>query len=119
MKLEIIKIFERGIAQKERLSLRVLNETDLSFYVIIDTVYLSENSISSSQKHAYWFNPKKVKTGDYIVLYTGNGTPSESKNADGTTNYFLYWGLNNTIWNNKGDCAVVMEINTWKTSPFE
>jgi hypothetical protein len=118
MKLEIIKIIDRGIALKERLWLRVLNDTDLSFYIVFNTIYLSTNSISSTQKNAYWFAPQKVKTGDYIILYTGSGTPSNSKNADGTTNYFFYWGLPTTVWNIKEDCAVVFEINLWKTTPM-
>jgi len=118
MKVEIINILDRGIEQQERLMLRVLGDTDLSHYVIFDTVYISGNSISSSPKNVYWFAPKKVKTGDYIILYAGTGTPTQSLNADGTTNYLIYWGLNKTIWNNKEDCAVVLEINTWNTTPL-
>lgn len=119
MKLEIIKIIDRGIADKERLWLRVLADTDLTYNIVFDTTYTSENSISNVQRHAHWFKPRKVITGDYVILYTKKGTDSSSKNNDGSTNHFLYWGLDNTIWNKEGDCAVVFEVNTWKTTVFE
>ncbi|MDD4993029.1 MAG: hypothetical protein PHR83_12430 [Paludibacter sp.] len=119
MKLEIIKIIDRGVAGKERLWLRVLAECDLSYFIVFDTVYTSQNSISNIQKNAYWFNSKKVKTGDYVILYTGRGTPSISTNNDGTINHFLYWGNDKTIWNKQGDCAVLFELNSWMTSKFE
>lgn len=119
MKLEIIKIIDRGVASKERLWLRVLADCDLSYFIVFDTTYTSQNSISNIQRHAHWFSPKRVKSGDYVILYTGPGKPSESKNNDGSTNHFLYWGIDKTIWNKEGDCAVLFEINSWQTSKFE
>lgn len=119
MKMEIIKIIDRGAAKKERLYLRVLADCDLTYFVVFDTIYLSQNSISSFQKHAYWFEPKKVKSGDYIILYTSIGKSSETKNNDGSTNHFLYWGLDYTLWNKEGDCAVLFELSSWQTSKYE
>lgn len=119
MKLEIIRIIDRGVTGKERLWLRVLADCDLSYSIVFDTTYASQNNISNIQRHAHWFAPKKVKSGDYIVLYTGTGTFSESKNNDGSINHFLYWGIAKTIWNKEGDCAVLFEVNSWRTSKFE
>lgn len=116
MRLEIIKIVDRGVDTKELVWLKVLADTDLVNYIIFDTEYLEPNAISEVPKNTYWFQSKYVKAGDYIILYTGIGIPSESKNADGSTNHFLYWGNNATIWNKKTDCAVLFEINSWQTS---
>ncbi len=116
MKLDIIQIADRGVASKERLHLRVLEDADLVYYIIFDTVYSSASTISNSQKDAFWFKPKKVKSGDHVIIYSGTGTNTESKNADGTTNHFYFWGKQKTMWNEVGDCAVLFEINTWKTS---
>lgn len=115
MKLEVIKIIDKGVANQERLWLRVLADTDLSYFIVFATTYISENTISNKQKQAFWFKPKKVKSGDYIILYTRPGTPSESKNNDGSTNHFLYWDLDKTIWNKEEDCAVVFELSNWTT----
>jgi len=116
MKIEVEKILDRGVANKERLWLKVIVDADLKYFIVFDTTYTSDNSISNLQRHAYWFKPKMVKAGDYVVLYTGLGEPTELKKKDGTTSYFLHWGLEKTIWNAAGDCAVLFELNSWQTS---
>jgi len=116
MKIEIIEIIDRAIADKERLWLKVLEDTDLKYYIVFDTTYTSDTTISNLQRHAYWFKSQQVKTGDYVVLYSTIGNPSKKINDNGTTTHFLYWGLKNTVWNDTGDCAVLFEINSWQTS---
>ena len=119
MKIEIVKILDRAVGNKERLWLKVLANTNLSYFVVFDTTYASNGRISNLQRHAHWFSPKPVKTGDYVVLCTGKGIPSQQPNEIGGMTHFLYWGLENTIWNNAGDCAVLFEVNTWQTSKQE
>jgi hypothetical protein len=116
MKLEIVKILDRAVANKERLWLKVLADTDLKYFIVFDTTYTSDTSISNLQRHAFWFKPKQVKAGDYVVLYSKEGTPSEHANENGTTTHFFFWGLKNTVWNDTGDCAVLFEVNNWQTS---
>jgi hypothetical protein len=112
----IIGAIAGRIANKERLWMKVLANTNLMYFIVFDTTYTSENAISNLQRHAYWFKPKEVKAGDYVILYTRTGIPNEQLNADGSTNHFLFWGLEKTIWNNKGDCAVLFQVNSWQTS---
>jgi hypothetical protein len=119
MNIEIIQILDRGVANKERLWLRVLTDTDLSFFMIFSTKYSTTSLVSNNAKYTHWFASQKVKSGDYIILYTGHGISSESKNNDGSTNHFLYWGIDQTIWNNVGDCAILFEIANWQTSKYE
>jgi hypothetical protein len=119
MKLQIMEIIDRGVANKERLWMRVLADTNLQFYIVFDTVYTSANAISSSQKHAFWFPPTPVKAGDNVILVTGPGTRSQTLNSSGGTDHFFHWGFPNTIWNQKEDCAVLFEVNTWVTTKYE
>lgn len=119
MKLQIMQIVDRGVANKERLWIRVLADTNLQFYIVFNTVYTSPNAISSSQKHAFWFPPTPVKAGDNVVLVTGLGTQNRASNSSGGTDHFFYWRLPNTIWNQMGDCAVLFEVNTWVTTKYE
>jgi len=118
MKIEIVKIIDRGVANNERLWLKVLVNTNLSYFIVIDTIYTSPNSISNLPRHTHWFRPKEVRAGDSIVLYTRPGTPSETKNADGSTIHYLFWGLNTTVWNAPESCAVLFEVSTWQTSKY-
>jgi hypothetical protein len=116
MKIEIAKILDRGVANKERLWLKVLADTDLRFFIVLDTTYTTDSSVSNLQRHAHWFRSNPVRAGDWVVLYTGPGKPAQTVNPDGTTRYFLHWGLEKTIWNATADCAVLMEITSWQTS---
>lgn len=118
MKIEIVNIVDRGVANKERLWLKVIATTNLNYFIVFDTTYTSQNAISNLQRHAYWFKPKEVRAGDSVVLYTKSGTPSEQKNQDGSTTHFMFWGLEKTVWNNSGDCAVLFEVNSWQTSKY-
>jgi hypothetical protein len=118
MKIEIVQLLDRGVANKERLWLRAIAPTDLQYYIVFDTTYAGPNSVSNLQRHAYWFQPRVLRPGDSVVLYTKAGQPSELRNPDGTTTYFVFWGLERTIWNTQADCAVLFEVSTWQTSRF-
>ena len=116
MKIRIIQIAERGIANQERLHLSILVDTNLVNYVVFDTVKLG-NAIVNAPKHTYWFLDKPVKAGDNVILYSRGGTPTENKRKDGGTDHFLYWNISQPLWGAPNSCAVVLEINDWATSP--
>jgi hypothetical protein len=116
MKLKIFGIIERGVWTQERLQLSVLADANLNYYAIFDTMYVGDG-ISSKPKNVYWFTNYWVKAGDIVVLYTGPGVFSTNKRPDGGTNHFFYWGRSATLWNNPSGCAVLLEVNTWETSP--
>ncbi len=118
MKLQIVRIVDRGIANKERIQLTVLADTNLNYYVVFDTAYNTPNSISRFPKHVFWFPSLAVKAGDQVVLYTGFGQ-QKSEPALGRTNHLFYWEQKNTLFNKTGDCAVLLEITSWQTSPYE
>ena len=119
MKLKIVKIIDHGLLYKERLWLKVLQNTDMKYYIVFDTTYTSQNTISNLHRHAYWFDSKQVRSGDSVVLYTKAGKPSSMRNTDGTMTHFFYQGVDKTIWNKERDCAVLFEISGWVTSPYE
>lgn len=119
MKIQIVRIIDRGVVNKERLHLRVLAETNLNFYVVFNAVYTNPNAISNNPKNVYWFPSTIVKPGDQVVLYSGFGQNKSEIAPNGTTNHFFYWGQKNTLWNKYGDCAVLFEVAFWQTSPHE
>ncbi len=90
--------------------LKALNAGNLSNYIILDSTYLPDGKLSNKARHVYWFKSKIVNANDTVVLYTKKGQPSETKNTNGTTYHFLYWGLDSSIWNNTGDSATLVEI---------
>ena len=118
MKIEIVAILDRGNAANERLHLRALSACDLRYFLVFATKYSNPNAIANPPKRVHWFRSKSVKAGDTVVLYTRKGNSSETLNPNGVTSHFEFWGLDAPVWNSPEDCAVVIEINTWATSPY-
>jgi hypothetical protein len=116
MRVSIMQIADRGVAEQERLHLDVSAETNLSYYVVVDTVR-SGSGIAPTPKHVYWFADKTVHAGDSIILYTRAGTNTSVARADGKVNHFFYWGLPQAVWTRPTSCAVLLEVSEWMTSP--
>jgi hypothetical protein len=117
MKFEIIEILDRGDKANERLHLRMLADGNIQYIVVFAAKYTKSNSVNLPPKHTHWFRSKLVKTGDSLVLYTRAGSPSEITNTNGTISHFEFWGLSNPAWSQSEDCAMVLELNTWQTTP--
>lgn len=118
MKIDIISIMNRG-QPNEYLILSVLSDADLSYYIVLGTRYITPQSITSAAKFTHWFAARPVKAGDLVLLYTGTGTDATTTMTDGKTAHHIYWGLPGPVWKSTGDCAVLLEVNTWKTSKYE
>jgi len=118
MKLQLMQILDRGVPLKERLWIKVLASTDLNYYLVFDSEHLSPVGISTDPKHIFWFPKVRVNPGDNIILMTAPGVNS-TKVSLGITNRYFYWGLKNTIWDDRKSCAVLIEINTWETTRFQ
>jgi hypothetical protein len=117
MKIQVVGIRERGIPNRERLALSVLQETNLCYYAALLSKYLSPASISTGSLPGYWFPNQIVKVGDQIELFSGNGSPRVSPTIIGGTYYSYYWGLPNVVWHDPSACAIVLELSNWATSP--
>ena len=112
MNARIRTIIDHG-HNDERIVIDITFDTDIGEYLVLDTTYTNQGSISNKVRHPFWFPDQKVKTGDVVVLYTRKGTKSSIKNANGSTSYFFFWGLDSNVWNNDGDCAIILHIDQW------
>ncbi|WP_295229797.1 hypothetical protein [uncultured Chryseobacterium sp.] len=110
MKLKISEIIDHG-HDDERIILNVLEDTYISNFIILDTTYNSSGKVSNKVRHPYLFPAKKVQEGDLVILYTKEGTYHSIDNTDGSTSYFFYWGLDSNVWNNDGDCALLLHVD--------
>ena len=113
MKLSIRTVVDRG-HDSERVILDVAQAADLRYYMVFDTTYTGDHTISNKLRHTYWFTAQSVKPGDVVVLYTKKGK-NTSREENGHTVYFYYWGLDSYVWNNDGDGALLVEVNAWST----
>ena len=113
MNINIKSIQDNGDLDNERVILKCLSDDDIGHYVLFDTTYNQEGSITNKMRHPYWFPDKKIKKGELVVLYTKIGVNKTVLKKSGITVHFMYRDLEKTIWNKDGDCAVLMDIREW------
>lgn len=109
MKVKIDKIENHG-KEGEKIVLEVLEDTNLGDFLILDTTYSSSGKISNKVRHPYWFPNKEVKKGDSVTLFTKEGKNISLKMKNSKSIYFFYWNLKSFVWNNDGDCALLVHV---------
>ncbi len=117
MRLQIVRIADRGVPNLERLHLAVVQEAALSYYIVLATRYQAPTAVVNKSVPAYWFPNRQVKPGDQVILYTGSGEDKSRVEGNGSTTYFFHWGLAQTVFNDPLSAAVVVEAANWATSP--
>ncbi|TSP09184.1 hypothetical protein [Cupriavidus campinensis] len=114
MKVKIISVHGHGDYDKEYVYLQALEDADIGHYVLADSTYNSNGTISNKVRHTYWFPDGIVKKGSYISLWTKPGKNVVDTNSNGQTVHRYFWGLKEAVWNDDGDCAVLLEIGAWQ-----
>jgi hypothetical protein len=115
MKMQIKSFGDPGIISDERIGFEVVADCDLKFFAVLNTFLYENGGFFNKPKYAFWFAPLQVKAGDKIVLYTKSGIDSIKRENDGTTIYFFYWGLTNSILSKEREGVVLAEFNGWQT----
>jgi hypothetical protein len=115
MRIKLVNITDRGLPNQERLHLSVFAPANLVNYVVFESATIFPFKVKTPPDRAYWFPNMQVFPGDQVVLYTGLGVNKVERQPDGKWNRFFYWGLGNTIWDDRNTCAVLLEINQWDT----
>lgn len=112
MNIEILSVKDAGNKEKERVVLNVVKDADLGDFIIATSVATSDDTISPNLKNIYWLPNKSVKAGDLVVVYTKKGKQRKIENKDGSTSYFCYWDLADSLASNDAATVVLFEA-TW------
>ncbi len=115
MKVSVRSIHGHGKANEEYVILDVKQDCNAHHYILADTTYTGENTISNKYRHVHRFAKADLKAGDIIVLYTRVGKSTSEKKGNGSTIYYRYWNLKTAVWNDDGDGAILFQINDWAT----
>lgn len=113
MNLKLQSIADKGNAQKERLVISVVNDTDVGEFIVMRTGYVDQ-AVNIGVTHTFWFPDKLVKAGDLVVLYTKSGDAKDKPREKGGTVRFFYWGLDETLWNRSNMAAVLAHSPVWE-----
>ena len=114
MKIKIVAVHNQGDFSKEYVLLQATEDCDIGRFALADSTYTDANHVSNKLRHFYWFEDKMIKKGEYVSLWTGNGSKTVSKTDSGVPIHRFYWGLSKGVWNDTGDCAVLLELSTWQ-----
>lgn len=114
MNLQIISIHNHGDAQREYVVFKVVADCILGEFVLSDTTYINEKTISNRLRHMYWWvTSEKARKGDFIYVYTREGKDT-TRVVEGVTHRDFFWNLKSSVWNNNGDAAVLMHVDEWQ-----
>lgn len=112
MTLEIRRIAEPGVLDKERVILVARSAIDIGDYAIFQTA--SDGvQVFADVKNTFWLPDVLVNSKDLVVIYTKKGKESVKENQNGTTTRFLYWNLETPLWFNGKTAAVIAHISSW------
>ena len=118
MNIKLKSIADRGNSQKERLVIRVLQDTNVGYYLVLCTGY-SDGQVNTGITSTYWFPDKEVKAGDLIVLYSKSGTTNEKVLESGSKAHFFYWGQSQSLWSSANRGVVLLHAPDWQGSGAE
>lgn len=116
MALRPKSIGDKGRLSDERIGFNVFSPTNTKQYLVFST-RKTDNGFYNRSKNVFWFPPREVAAGDTVVLYTKCGRDSAKKNADGSTTYFYYWGLDEPIFVADDNITVLATLDTWAIWP--
>ncbi|MDV2904928.1 hypothetical protein R0H17_25230 [Phytobacter diazotrophicus] len=113
MDVRIVSVQEHGDLEKEHIVLAADAQTNLWNYILSDSTYHGDGSTSNKHRHVFDFDELSAITlnkGDLVLLYTKIGKFGIQKLQNGSKAYFIYWGLDETVWNKDGDEAVLVKV---------
>lgn len=112
MKIRIKSIVDKGVPDRERLVLRVLQDVDIGDFMLIRTGF-EGNHVTTRVVNTFWFPDRSVSAGDIIVVYSKRGYGKEKEISDGRTAHFFYWGQDTPLWNNDDVAPVLLHAPEW------
>ena len=111
LRLSVTQIADKDSEGKERLVIEVLEDCNLFDYMVLDTTYDNDNSVSNLLRHCYLFPNHEVKKGEAVLLYSTKGKSYKGQFSNSKRTYHaFYWGLDKSIWNNEKDKALLLKI---------
>lgn len=119
MKLKIKSIHGHGDFDKEHVLLQANEDCNIGHYLLADTTYNRDGTFSNKMKHTYWFLNQDVKKGDYVSVWTKSGADTVTKMKDGTPLHRFYWNLETAVWNDTGDCGLLVHTPVWQAVKME
>lgn len=97
--ITIQEVIDRGVANKERIALRVNMSVNMGRYGLLVGVHGSSEAAWPINDNFFWFGEGIVAPGDWIFVYTGPGQPRKDKLPNAEQHlYTVHWGRKTTVF---------------------
>lgn len=111
--LLLYPVSDRGIPNSERIPILVQEHTDMGKFGVMLGLANRKSFANPYQDNLFWFGDGIVKPGDWIFLYTGNGTPraDDWHTPQGSKIYSVHWGKSKTIFANSSIVPILFRAD--------
>lgn len=116
--LSIIGVYDRGIANKERIVLRPTIKLNLGYYALVLGIKAGEGYARPINDHFLWLGscglaPIEIAPPSWLFIYTGPGEFNEATNGYTKEKaYVMHWGKDTTILADDSIVPVLICINS-------
>ncbi|MFN8693686.1 MAG: hypothetical protein ACK5XX_04700 [Holosporales bacterium] len=117
--LTVINVLERGVPNRESIAIRVEQHLNLASYgVFLGFSSLYHGMATPLKDQFFWFGESMVKSNDWIFIYTGHGTPTNTLTSDGLASiYTVYWNRNTTLFHNSNVVPILFRMDAVQVVP--
>ncbi len=109
--LELYAVADRGLPNSERIQILVRESTEMGQFGLMVGNSGPSGFAMPLRDNLFWFGDGIVNLGDWIFVYTGNGTPriDEWSSPPGSKIYTVHWGRNKTMFANSNIVPVLFK----------
>lgn len=112
--LVLYPVADRGVPNSERVPIFVKEKTDMGRYGLMVGHSGHSGFTTPFQDGLYWFGDGVVNAGDWLIIYTGAGTPRtlDWEQSPGSKIYVLHWGRPITMFANSQIVPILFRTDT-------
>jgi len=110
--LKLFPVADRGVPNQERVPIQVLKATDMGQFGLLVGISSYHKLATPVQDNLFWFGDGLVNAGDWILLYTGSGTPraDDWDTPPGSKVYSVHWGRPTTVFANSSVVPILFAV---------
>ena len=112
--LELYPVADRGQPNSERVPILVKEHTDMGQFGLMVGVAAQGGFAHPIRDNFFWFGDGLVKPGDWILVYTGSGTPRTDywHSPPSSKVYSVHWFRDKTMFTNTNIVPILFKAGS-------
>jgi len=110
--LELLGVADRGVPNRERVVLRSHGHVQMGGYALFLGIRSHAPGFALPVRDSmFWLGDGPVRPDDWVIVFTGSGTPSNTQMPDAPGKiYLLYWGRPTTIFHDPQVVTMLLRL---------